>query len=69
LLNYHQYIANLRKMENFLMGQTANCQNCQVINKIINYCIVLTACTAALTFFQNPTLDRESNPHAIIICI
>jgi hypothetical protein len=33
------------------------------------YCIVLTACTAALSFFQNPALDRESNLHTIIICI
>jgi len=33
------------------------------------YCIVLTARTAALSFFQNPALDRESNLHAIIICI
>jgi len=23
------------------------------------------ACTAALSFFQNPTHDRESNPHLI----
>jgi len=28
------------------------------------YCIVLTARTS---FFQNPALDRESNPHAIVI--
>jgi hypothetical protein len=27
------------------------------------YCIVLTACTAAVSFFQNPSLDRESNTH------
>jgi hypothetical protein len=33
------------------------------------YCIFLTALTAALSFFQNPTLDRESNPHAILIRI
>jgi hypothetical protein len=39
------------------------------MNKIINYCIVLTARTAALSFFQNPVLDRESNPHAIQIRI
>ena len=32
-------------------------------NKIINYFIVLTACIAALLFFQNLALDRESNPH------
>jgi len=25
--------------------------------------------TAALLFFQNPALDRESNPHAILIPI
>jgi len=25
----------------------------------------LTARTATLSFFQNPALDRESNPHAI----
>ena len=37
-------------------------------NKIL-YCIVLTARTAALSFFQNPAHDRESNPHAILICI
>ena len=35
----------------------------------MNYCIVLTARTAALPFFQNPALDRESNPHAILIRI
>ena len=29
------------------------------------YCIVLMACTAALSFFQNPALDHESNPHLI----
>jgi hypothetical protein len=34
-----------------------------IINKIINNCIVLTA----LSFFQNPALDRESNPHSILI--
>jgi len=34
---------------------------------MINYCIVLTACTAALSFFQNPAFDLESNPHAILI--
>jgi len=33
------------------------------------YCIVLTTRTAALSFFQNPALDRGSNPHAIIIRI
>jgi len=33
------------------------------------YCIVLTARTAALSFLQNPALDRESNPHVIIIRI
>jgi len=33
------------------------------------YCIVLTACTAAPSFFQNPALDRESNPQAIVIRI
>jgi hypothetical protein len=27
------------------------------------YCTVLIACTAALSFFQNPVLDRESNQH------
>ena len=32
----------------------------------MNYCIVLTARTAALSFFQNPALDGESNPHAIL---
>jgi hypothetical protein len=32
----------------------------------MNYCIVLTAPTEALSFFQNPALDRESNPHAIL---
>ena len=31
------------------------------------YCIVLTARTADLSFFQNPAQDRESNPHAILI--
>ena len=38
------------------------------MNKIINYCI-LTARTAAVSFFQNPALDRESNPRAILIHI
>jgi len=33
------------------------------------YCIVLTAHTAALLFFQNPALDRESNLHATVIRI
>jgi hypothetical protein len=33
------------------------------------YRIVLTARTAAQQFFQNPALDRESNPHVIIIRI
>ena len=37
-----------------------------IINKIINYCIVLTARTAALSFFQNSAHDCESNPHAIL---
>jgi len=32
------------------------------------YCIVLTAHTEA-PFFQNPALDRESNPHMIVIHI
>ena len=36
---------------------------------MINYCIVLTTPTAALSFFQNPALDCESNPHAILIGI
>jgi hypothetical protein len=31
---------------------------------MMNYCI-LTAPTAALSFFQNTALDRESNPHLI----
>ena len=31
-----------------------------MIYKIINYCIVLTARTAAVSFFQNPALDGES---------
>jgi hypothetical protein len=29
------------------------------------YCIVLMARTAAVSFFQNPALDREYNPHLI----
>ena len=33
------------------------------------YCIVLTARTAALSFFQNPALDHESNLHMIMIHI
>jgi hypothetical protein len=40
-----------------------------IINKIINNCIVHTARTPALSFFQNPVLDRESNPHSILIRI
>jgi len=39
------------------------------MNKVINYCIVLTARTAALSFFQNPAFYLESNPHAIQIRI
>jgi len=39
------------------------------MNKIINYFIVLTARTAALSFFQNPALDCESNLHVILIRI
>ena len=35
------------------------------MNKIINYCFVLTTRTAVLSFFQNPALQRESNPQAI----
>ena len=30
---------------------------------------MLTARTAAPSFFQNPALDRESNPHEIVIRI
>jgi len=33
------------------------------------YCTALAARTVALSFFQNPALDRESNPHAIVIRI
>jgi hypothetical protein len=40
-----------------------------IINKIINNCIVLTERTPALSFFQNPALDRESNPNSILIRI
>ena len=29
------------------------------------YCVVLTARTAALSFFQNPAHDRDSNLHLI----
>jgi len=32
---------------------------------IVLYFIVLTAHTAALSFFQNSAHDRESNPHLI----
>jgi hypothetical protein len=32
-------------------------------------CIVRTARTPALSFGQTPALDRESNPHSILICI
>ena len=38
-------------------------------NNLLFYCIFLTARTAAPTFFQNPALDRKSNPHAILIHI
>jgi len=38
-------------------------------NNELLYCIVLTARTADLSFFQNPDHDRESNPHAILIRI
>jgi hypothetical protein len=33
------------------------------------YCVVLTARSAAVSFFQNPALNHESNPHTIIIRI
>jgi len=33
------------------------------------YCVVLTARTVGLSFFQNPAHDRESNPQAILIRI
>jgi hypothetical protein len=33
------------------------------------YCTVLMACTAALSFFQNPALDRESDQHMILTSI
>ena len=33
---------------------------------MINYCIVLTARTEALSFVQNPALNRESNLHVIL---
>jgi len=36
---------------------------------IIIIIIITTAHTAAVSFFQNPVHDRESNPHAIIICV
>jgi hypothetical protein len=36
-----------------------------IINKIISNCIV-KARTPALSFFQNPALDRESNLHSIL---
>ena len=39
------------------------------MNKIINYCFVLTTRTAALSFFENPALHRESNPQAILLRI
>jgi hypothetical protein len=32
-------------------------------------CIVRMARTLALSFGQNPALDRESNPHSILIHI
>jgi len=38
-----------------------------IILKLINYCIVLTGHTAALSFFQNAAHDRESNPHLIFL--
>jgi len=36
---------------------------------IVLYCIVLTGSTAAVSFFQSPAHDRESNPHSILIRI
>jgi len=45
-----------------------NIINSKYNNRLL-YCIVLTARTAALSFFQNPAHDRESNPHAILIRI
>jgi hypothetical protein len=40
-----------------------------IINKIINNFIVLTARTPALSFFQNPALDGESNSHLIFLAL
>jgi hypothetical protein len=37
-------------------------------NKLL-YCIVLTAHTAAPSFFQTPSLDHKSNPHVFAIRI
>jgi hypothetical protein len=48
------------------------CNVIKIINiaaPIINNCIVLTARTPALSFFQNPALDRESNPHLIFLAL
>ena len=33
------------------------------------YCIVVTARTVAVSFFQNPAHDRESNPHMIFLAL
>jgi len=35
----------------------------------MNYCIVFTARTGALSFLRNLAFDRESNQHAILIRI
>ena len=39
------------------------------MNNELFYSIVLMARTAALSFFQYPAHDCESNPHAILIRI
>ena len=44
-------------------------QSSHIFQDKLLYCIVLTARTVAVSFFQNPALDHESNPHAIIIRI
>jgi hypothetical protein len=36
---------------------------------LITLITLLLYCTAAQSFFQNPAVDRESNPHANLIRI
>jgi hypothetical protein len=42
-------------------------QELQDWNKL--YSIIPMACTEALSLFQNPALDRKSDPHMLLTCV